>query len=81
LERVLDQAQLNGPEGKFPAAVRVKHGVNRSGKTLHYFFNFSAGPQRVSNPYQAGVELLSGRTVTAGGEISLDPWGVAIVEE
>jgi beta-galactosidase len=81
LERVLDQAQINGPESKFPAAIRAKSGVNRSGHTIHYFFNFSAGSQHVPYPYLAGVELLSGIAVTKGGELSLDPWGVAIVEQ
>jgi beta-galactosidase len=81
LERVFDQAQLTGPDRKLPAAIRVKHGVNRAGKTLHYFFNFSAGPQRVAYAYPNGTELLSGLPVATGGEISLDPWGVAIVEQ
>jgi len=81
LERVLEQAQINGPESKFPAAIRVKHGVNRSGHTIHYFFNFSADPQQVSYPYSAGVELLSGIAVKVGADISLGPWGVAIVEQ
>jgi beta-galactosidase len=81
LARVFDQAQLTGPDRKMPAAIRVKHGVNRAGKTLHYFFNFSAATQRVTYAYPNGTELLSGHPVAAGGEISLDPWGVAIVEQ
>ena len=81
LERVFDQAQLTGPDRKLPAAIRVKHGVNRAGKTLHYFFNFSAAQQRVSYGYPAGTELLSGHPVPSGGEIALEPWGVAIVEQ
>ena len=66
---------------KRQAAIRAKSGVNRSGHTIHYFFNFSAGSQHVPYPYLAGVELLSGIAVTKGGELSLDPWGVAIVEQ
>jgi beta-galactosidase len=59
----------------------VKNGVNRSGHTIHYFFNFSADPQQVSYPYSDGVELLSGLAVKVGADISLGPWGVAIVEQ
>ena len=81
LERVLDQAQLTGPDRKLPAAIRVKHGVNRAGKTLHYYFNFSGSRQRVTYPYAAGVELLSNLPLASGAETSLEPWGVAIVEE
>ena len=81
LERVLYRAQLTGPDRSLPAAVRVKHGINRAGKTLHYFFNFSANPQRVTYSYPSGTELLSGRPVSANSQIALEPWDVAIVEQ
>ncbi len=81
LERALKQAEVNEPGEKLPASVRVKHGTNRAGKTIHYYFNFSANPQRVSYAYPAGTELLSNRAVNKGAEISLEPWGVAIIEQ
>jgi beta-galactosidase len=80
LERVLEQAQLIGPDQKLPAAVRVKHGIGRAGKTIHYYFNFSPTPQRVVYSYAAGRELLSNHALANGGAITLEPWGVAIVE-
>jgi beta-galactosidase len=36
---VLENAGLSGPDQALPANVRVKHGVNRSGKTIHYYLN------------------------------------------
>jgi|CZKS01.1.fsa_nt_gi beta-galactosidase len=81
MERVLGQAQLIGPDQKLPPAIRVKHGTNGSGKTLHYYFNFSANSQRLAYPYSGGVELLLNRPMSKGTEFSLDPWGVAIVEQ
>jgi beta-galactosidase len=81
LERALGQAQVTGAAEKLPAAVRVKHGTNRAGRTIHYYFNFSANPQRVSYAYARGTELLKNQPVTQGAEISLEPWGVAIVEQ
>jgi beta-galactosidase len=81
LERVLDQAQVNGPDRKLPAAIREKHGVNGAGKTVHYYFNFSASPQRFRYAYGNGVDLLSSRSVTKDTEIPVEPWGVAIVEQ
>ena len=81
LERVLGQAQLLGPDQKMPAGVRVKHGTSRSGKAIHYYFNFSAAPQPVVYPYGGGTELLLNHTVSKGGTLALDPWGVAIVEQ
>jgi beta-galactosidase len=81
LERVLDEAHLSGPDQKLPATVRVKHGLDRAGKALHYYFNFSAAPQGIVYPYGAGTELLSNRPVAAGATVALESWGVAIVEE
>ncbi|MFY9724004.1 MAG: beta-galactosidase [Bryobacteraceae bacterium] len=81
LERVLEQAQLAGPDQKLPSAVRVKHGVNRAGKTIHYYFNFSSAPQRPVYSYRRGTELLLNRPVAPNSTLALEPWGVAIVEE
>lgn len=81
LARVLDQAQLLGPDQELPDSVRVKHGLGREGKPLHYYFNFSAAPQTVAYAYAQGIELLSNRPVAGGGTLVLGPWGVAIVEQ
>jgi beta-galactosidase len=85
LVRVLEQAQLTGPGQKLPAAVpeavKVKHGAGRTGQPIHYYFNFSAAPQRIVYPDAAGRELLSNRTLAHGAALSLEPWGVAIVEQ
>ncbi len=81
LERVLSQAGLIGPDQRLPAAVRVKHGTGRSGRTIHYYFNFSLEPERVIYPYGAGTELLSNAVLASGGALTLEPWGVAIVEQ
>src|SRR5271157_1431937 len=81
LEHVLEQAGLLGADQKLPAQVRVKHGIGRSGKAFHYYFNFSPAPQRVVYSYGAGAELLSDHPVPQGGTLALDPWGVAIVEQ
>jgi beta-galactosidase len=80
LQRVLDEARLSGPDQKLPAAIHVKHGVTRAGKTLHYYFNFSDAGQAVVYPYGSGTELLSNRPLASGATVSLEPWGVAIVE-
>ena len=81
LERVFEQAQVAGPDQKLPSAVRVKHGVNRAGKAIHYYFNFSAAPQSLAYSYGRGLELLSKRPVAPASSLTLEPWGVAIVEE
>ena len=81
LARVLDHALLSGPDQKLPPGIAVKHGVNRAGKPLHYYFNFSASARPVVYAYGRGTELLSNRPVVSGAALSLEPWGVAIVEQ
>jgi beta-galactosidase len=81
LERVLEQAQLLGPDQKLPAKVQVKHGTAKDGKLVHYYFNFSSGPQRITYGYGAGKELLSDRAAARDSALTLEPWGVAIVAQ
>ena len=81
LERVLDRAHLTGPGQKLPSEIRVKHGTSRAGGKMHYYFNFSGKPQRIVYPYSDGTELLSSHPVGSGAALSLEPWGVAIVEQ
>ncbi len=78
---VLQSAQLTGPDQKLPAPVRVKHGVNRDGKTLHYYFNYSSDSQTFSYPYGSGSDLLTQTTIAASQSITLKPWDLAIIEE
>jgi beta-galactosidase len=76
---VLKEATLAGPDQQLPAAVRVRHGVNRLGKRLHYYFNYSSELKSFAYPYAAGKDLLTGSAITQS--ITLKPWDVAIVEE
>ncbi len=78
---VLQSAGLTGPDQKLPAPVRVKHGVNREGKTLHYYFNYSSDPQTFNYAYGSGSDLLTQTTVAASQSLTLKPWDLAIIEE
>jgi len=81
LAEVLKLAGLTGPDQALPAKVRVKHGVNRKGKNLHYFLNFSSESQTVAYSYGEGTELLTQAVVSHLQNITLKPWDAAIVEE
>ena len=63
------------------ATVRVKHGQNRRGRTLHYCLNYSIDSQIFDYPYAAGTELLTQSGLEHGQKITLKPWDAAIVEE
>jgi beta-galactosidase len=78
---VLAEAQLTGPDQQLPAPVRVKHGTNRNGKTIHYLMNYSSDPQTFTYPYGAGEDLLTQRAVARSEKLTLKPWDLAIVEE
>jgi beta-galactosidase len=78
---VLKDAGLTDSDQTLPAAVHVKHGQNRSGKTLHFYLNYSNSPQTISYAYAIGINLLSQSAVGHDQSIVLQPWDAAIVEE
>jgi beta-galactosidase len=78
---VLQLAGLTGPDQTLPTNVRVKHGVNRKGKTLHFFLNYSGDAQAFTYSFGAGTDLLAQSAVAQGQSIKLKPWDAAIVEE
>jgi beta-galactosidase len=81
LRGTLDKIGLTGPEQQIPAAVHVQHGVNRFGKHLHYYFNYSGAEVKLNNSYAAGTNLLDQKPLTKGEEFTLGPWDLAIIEE
>jgi len=78
---VLQMAGLTGPDQELPATVRVKHGTNRNGKTIHYYMNYSSNPQTFKYPYKLGEDLLTKTTVAPFQTVTLKPWDLAILEE
>ena len=81
LKQALEEAGLSGADQLEPAAVHVTHGVNRMGKRLHYYFNYSAAEVKASYPYGAGTNLLNGKSTAKNDSLTLGPWDLAIVEE
>ena len=78
---VLQLAGLTGPDQSLPAPVRVKHGTSRSGKTIHFYLNYSSEPQAVVYSYLGGDDLLTQSAVKHSQRITLKPWDLAVVEE
>jgi len=78
---VLENAGLSGPDQALPASVRVKHGVNRAGKTIHYYLNYSGKEQTFSYPYAGGSDLLTQSAVSRSQQLTLKPWDLVIIEE
>src|ERR1039457_3890246 len=49
LKAAVEKLGLDGPDQKLPAAIHVQHGVNRLGKKLHYYFNYSSSEAVVTD--------------------------------
>jgi beta-galactosidase len=81
LRASLDKAGLAGTDQQLPSAVHVQHGVNRLGKRLHYYFNYSGAEVTLNYAYGEGVNLLDGERVAKSAQLTLPSWDVAIVEE
>jgi beta-galactosidase len=81
LKQELGKIGLTGPDQQLPASVHVQHGVNRLGKRLHYYFNYSGVEVRLNYAYPSGTNLLDGKPLAHGMDLTLAPWDLAIVEE
>jgi len=81
LKRAVDEAGLTSSDQQLPPRLHVQHGVNRMGKRVHYYFNYSAEPLKFSYGYGDGANLLDGKATAHGLEIELGAWDLAIVEE
>lgn len=78
---VIQLAGLAGPDQTLPPSVRVKHGLNRSGKIVHYYLNYSSDSQTLGYPYGAGSDLLTQAAIASAQQITLKPWDLVIIEE
>jgi beta-galactosidase len=81
LKNAIAEAGLSSTDEDLPLAVRVRHGMNRMGKKIHYYFNYSGAEVRASYGYGAGTSLLDEKSVAKGQEMTLEPWDLAIIEE
>ena len=72
-------AEANASALKLAGTVTVRRGTNRLGKTVTYLLNYAPREVSFDSPY-AGTDLLTGTPVSAADHITIEPWGVLIVE-
>ena len=58
----------------------VKQGLNEFGNQIVYLLNYSDTAQSVTLPDRTGQELITGVVLAAGSTISVEPWGVKVIE-
>jgi len=78
---VLQAAGLRGPDQALPSSVRAKHGVNRRGKTVHYYLNYASDARTINYPYGSGTDLLTQAAVAHSQQVTIKPWDLVIIEE
>lgn len=82
LEGSLKQAGLWNEDQKIYFPLITKSGINNQGKTIRYFFNYSAQAKTfIYTQGKNGTDLLTSKKVAKNSEINLAPWGMLIIEE
>jgi beta-galactosidase len=79
LREALSQAGVELPKEHFPVIIRK--GTNDFGKTVRFCFNYSDKSQLVKYKSVDGMDLLTDSVVNRNDVISVEPWGVKIIEE
>ncbi|HXO75909.1 MAG TPA: beta-galactosidase trimerization domain-containing protein, partial [Puia sp.] len=78
LMRAVKEAGIEVPEMRFPLIMRS--GVNRFGRSLRYYFNYSGQEQQFTYSDPSARDVLSGKIVEKGQVVKLEPWGLIILE-
>lgn len=76
----LADAHVATPAALAPHLIE-KSGVNSSGKTIHYFLNYSSAPQTFPYSHHAGTDLLTNKPIATSQNVDLAPWDLVIIEE
>jgi beta-galactosidase len=62
------------------SAIRVKSGSNASGRSITYLLNYSSAPADVKYAGAPAHDLLTGRPLSPGQVLSIQPWDLVIAE-
>lgn len=76
---ILEKSKIDRRDFKFPIIQRS--GVNRDGKNVRYFFNYSDSNQSFQYNYGAGREITGNKKISRGEQVSLKPWEFKIIIE
>ena len=63
VKNVLEKAGLWGKDQLLTWPLVMKSGVNQDGRTIHYFFNYSAETSKLTYYYKKGTELLNNKSL------------------
>ena len=81
---MLDELRLCGlttTDQALPPKLHVKHGVNATGKRIHYYLNYSSSPVSFVYDYAPAHNLLTNQATEHGSRMTVGPWDLIIAEE
>jgi len=81
LETEIANAGMKGPDQQISFPLITKKGINETGKTIHYYFNYSANPISFIYPYNDGKELIQNQEIKKNTFQTMEAWGIKIIEE
>lgn len=81
LRDALKQAGIADNSAGLPTGVHKVDGLNRLGKRVHYYFNYTGSPASFVYRDGAGEDLLTSKPVGVSQDVTLQPWDLAIIEE
>lgn len=77
----LERAGIKGSDQEIHWPLIAKQGINDFGKKVHFYYNYSGKSNTVNYLHTDGKELISDVKIKNGQTLTLEPWGVQIVEE
>ena len=72
---------LTGPDQTLPANTRIKHGIAKDGKAIHYYLNYSNAPATLTYTYPSAHDLLTGHSLDKSQQLTIAPWDLVIAKE
>ena len=81
MRTALADAKVAVNVNQLPEQVREKSGINSHDKMLHYFLNYSGGPQTFTYNQKSGIDLLTGKSIASAQSVELAPWDLVIIQE
>lgn len=81
IKNVVKEAGLWGIDQDISFPLITKSGVNQHGHIIHYYFNYGVNPMSFEYLYNQGLEVLTDKTVSYQELITIEPWGIKIIEE
>lgn len=80
MEDVVKKAGLWDVKQNLAYPIITKDGTNAKGKTIRYIMNYSDKTIEIKYPFSKGIELLTNQEYSKNELITLDSWGVKIIE-